>query len=90
MATTEEEWILSDEEIVTRLAECEKAGLRLERDFNQLMEEYPNQWVAVSKDGLVAHHPELNDAIALYRAAGYESYQVELKYMDPNPRPLVI
>ena len=90
MATTEEEWILSDEEIVARLAEYEKAGLRLEQDYDQLMKEYPNQWVAVSKDGLVAHHQEVSDVIATCRAAGYESHQVEMKYMDPNPRPLFI
>ena len=90
MSTTEAKWVISDEEIAARLAEYEKAGLRLDRDFDQLIEEYPNQWVAVSKDGLVAHHPEVNDAIALYEAAGYESHQVELKYMDPDPIPQVL
>ena len=41
------------------LAEAKKAGQRLHHDFDQLMEKYPNRWVAVSKDGLVAHHDEV-------------------------------
>ena len=32
----------SDEEIVAMIAESEKAGQRLHRDFDQLMEAYPN------------------------------------------------
>ena len=90
MSTTEAKWVISDEEIAARLAEYEKAGLRLDRDFDQLMEEYPNQWVAVSKDGLVAHHPEVNDAIALYEAAGYNGNQVDIEFMDPDPRPQIL
>ena len=78
----------SDEEIVAMIAETEKAGQRLHRDFDQLMEEYTNQWVAVSKDGLVAHHHEVDDVIPLYRAAGYASHQVELEFMDPLPQVL--
>ena len=46
--------------------------------------------VAFQLDGLVAHHHEVNDVIALYRAAGYASHQVELKYMDPDPLPQIL
>ena len=78
----------SSEEIVAIIATAGEARERLYRDFDQLMEEYTNQWVAVSKDGLVAHHDEVEGLIALYRAAGYASHQVELEFMDPLPQVL--
>ena len=78
------------EEIMDILAEGEEIGRRLDRDFDQLMEKYPNQWVAVSKDGLVAHHRELDGVRALYKAAGYNGNQVDLKYMDPAPLPQIL
>ena len=80
----------SNEEITAIMAEAEKAGQRLHRDFAQLMEEHPNQWVAASKDGLVAHHDELEGLIALYEAAGYNGNQVAVEYMDPDPFPQIL
>ena len=79
----------SDEEIMAILAEGEEIRRRLERDYDELMEKYPNKWVAVSKDGLVAHHDEVKNLIALYEAAGYNGNQVDIEYMDPNPLPMV-
>ena len=80
----------SSEEKIARIAEAKKASQRLNRDFNQLMEEYPNKWVAVSKDGLVAHHDEVEGLIALYQAAGYDSHQIAFEYMDPDPLPQIL
>ena len=80
----------NNEEIVALIAAGEEIGRRLDRDFDQLMDKYPNQWVAVSKDGLVAHHRELDGVRALYKAAGYNGNQVDLKYMDPDPHPQIL
>ena len=80
----------SSEEKIALIAEAKKAGQRLHRDFDQLMEEYPNKWVAVSKDGLVAHHDEPEGVIALYQAAGYDSHQIAFEYMDPDPLPQIL
>ena len=77
-------------EIMAILAEGEEIGRRLKRDFDQLMEKYPNQWVAVSKDGMVAHHDEVEGLIALYEAAGYNGNQVDIEFMDPDPRPQIL
>ena len=80
----------SNEEKLAILAAARETRERLHRDFDQLMEEYTNQWVAVSKDGLVAHHRELDGVRALYKAAGYNGNQVDLKYMDPDPHPQIL
>ena len=80
----------SSEEKLAIMAEAKKAGQRLHRDFAQLMEEYPNQWVAVSKDGLVAHHDEVEGLIAFYEAAGYNGNQVAFEYMDTDPPPQIL
>ena len=77
-------------EIMAILAEGEEIGRRLKRDFDQLMEKYPNQWVAVSKDGMVGHHDEVEGLIALYEAAGYNGNQVDIEFMDPDPRPQIL
>ncbi len=80
----------SDEEIVAMIAAAGEARERLYRDFDQLMEEYTNQWVAVSKDGLVAHHDEVEGLIALYEDAGYNGNHVAVEYMDPDPLPQIL
>ena len=77
----------SNEEIMAILAEGEEIGRRLDRDFDQLMEKYPSQWVAVSKEELVANHRELEGLMALCEAAGYDGNQVDIEFMDPNPLP---
>ena len=51
---------------------------------------YPDQWVAVSKDGLVAHHEDLNGIIAGLEKAGYESSQVAVEFLDTEPRMMLL
>ena len=40
--------------------------------IDDLKQRYPDQWVAVSRDGLVAHNEDLNGLIEAYTKAGYE------------------
>ena len=88
--TTKTRLIENSDEIVAALDEAEKAGQRLYHDYDQLMEAYPNQWVAVSKDGLVAHHHELQGIISHIEAAGFSSHQVTVEYLDTAPLPLAL
>lgn len=62
--TTKTRLIESSDEIVALLAEAERPGQRLYDDYDQLMEAFPNQWVAVDADGLVAHHQKLHGVMA--------------------------
>ena len=75
----------SNEEKLAILAAARETRERLHRDFDQFMEEYTNQWVAVSKDGLVAHYDEVEGLIALYEDAGYNDNQVAVEYMIRTP-----
>ena len=53
------------------LLESRQATRHFHDKFDQWKAIYPDQWVAVSKDGLVAHHRSLDGVIAGFKKAGY-------------------
>ena len=76
--------------IVDILTESDRAAQRLYDEHDQLKASYPDQWVAVSKDGLVAHHEDLNGIIAGLEKVGYESSQVAVEFLDTEPRMMLL
>lgn len=61
-----------EEEIIATLVEGREAAQRLLDDHDDLKLRFPDQWVAVSRDGLVAHDENLNALIEAYTEAGYD------------------
>ncbi len=82
--------IEGESEIVDILIESERAAQRLDDEHDWLKASYPDQWVAVSKDGLVAHHEELNGIIARLDEAGFESNQVAVEFLETEPRMILV
>ncbi len=87
------EIILGDGGVEVFLKEMEEfhdAVTRLWDEYDTLMEKYPDKWVAMGKDGVLAvcdSRKEVFSAIEPARARG-DAYVVE--FLDTDPEPLVL
>ena len=79
-----------EDEIIATLVEGKGAAQRLLDDHDDLKQRYPDQWVAVSRDGLVAHNEDLNGLIEAYTKAGYGRNQVAVKLLETEPRLMIL
>ena len=79
-----------EEEIIAALVEGREAAQRLLADHADLMLRFPDQWVAVSRDGVVAHDENLNALIEAYTEAGYDRNQVAVKLLETEPRLMIL
>ena len=79
-----------EEEIIAALVEGREAAQRLLDEHDDLKLRFPDQWVAVSKDGLVAHNEDLNALIEVYTEAGYDRNRVAVKLLETEPRPMIL
>ena len=80
----------SEQEVMDILRESKQATRRFEDEYDQLLKVHPDHWVAVSKDGLVAHHKQLSGVIACFREKGYRNTQVIVKFLDTDPPRLLL
>ena len=78
------------EEALEILSESSRAAQRLDDDYEQLKISYPDRWVAVSKDGLVAYHEDLAGIIVAFKGAGYSRNQVAVEFLYTEPRTLIL
>ena len=87
------EVILGDggvEVFIREMEEFHDAVTRLWDEFDTLMEKYPDKWVVMGKDGVLAvcdSRKEVLSAIEPVRARG-DAYIVE--FLDTDPEPLVL
>ncbi len=86
----EEKTGLGEKEILDILLESSRATRRLNEEYDALKFQYPNQWVAISKDGLVAHHAELAGVIDGFTAAGYKNTQLAVRFLNTKPRVVAL
>ena len=75
---------------LTILLESRQATRRFHDNFDQWKAIYPDQWVAVSKDGLVAHNDSLDGVIAGFKKEGYKNTQVIVKFLNTKPRAFLL
>ena len=79
-----------EDEIIAALVEGREAAQRLLDDHDDLIRHYPDEWVAVSRDGLVAHSEDLNGLIEVYTKAGYDRNQLAVKLLETEPRLMIL
>ena len=73
-----------------RFAEHGRASARLIRDWDELRERYPDRWVAVGPDGLLAAADNNESLLAEVRGRGFESGQFVVEFFDTTPAVLVL
>ncbi len=67
-----------------------EAVLRMNRERSALMELYPDQWVAVGRNGVIAVADSLEDVFARVEAAGLQDSEFEVEFLDTDPADLLL
>ena len=63
---------------------------RFQRDEKVLIEQYPNKWVIVGKDGLIVAVDTLEEAGAFAKKNELETSKFMFQYLDPDPPALIL
>ncbi len=71
-------------------AEYEAAWLRMDREREALTRKYPDSWVAMGKDGVVAVADSLDDVVAKVDAQGLRRGAVDIKFLETDPSPMLL
>ena len=72
------------------MAEFYKAATRLWDEYDALMEKYPDKWVAVGKDGVLAVCDSLKEAHSAAELARSHGSQCVIEFLNSDPEPLVL
>lgn len=88
--TLERKNVRTGDDALSILFESRQAKQRFHDNYDRWKAIYPDQWVAVSKDGLVAHHESLDGVIAGFKKKGYTNTQVIVKLLDTKPRAFLL
>ena len=70
--------------------EFHEAVLRMNRERGALMELYPDQWVAVGRNGVIAVADSLEDVLARVESAGLCDSEFEVEFLDADPADLLL
>ena len=70
--------------------EYEAAWLRMDREWETLLKTYPDKWVAISQDGVVAVGDSINEAFDMVDAQGVSRGVVEVEFLNTNPTPMLL
>ena len=71
-------------------ADAERSRSFFDANRANFLEQYPNLWVGVFREQLVAVSPDLKDLFRQAEAQGIRRGAVLGKFMDPNPLPLIV
>ncbi len=71
-------------------ADYEAAWLRIDQERETLTQQYPDKWIAMGKDGVVAVGVTLDDVVAKVDAQGVRRGSVDIKFMDTDPSPMLL
>ena len=70
--------------------EFHEAVLRINRERGALMEMYPDQWVAVGRNGVIAVAGTLEDVLSKVESAGLGDSEFEVEFLDTDPADLLL
>lgn len=68
-----------------RMERSERAFRRLYREMDALFEQYPDQWVAMDEDGLVAVADSHDNLLKALAAQGRYAGDLATKHLDTQP-----
>ena len=64
--------------------------VRMDQERASLMDKYPNKWVAVGRDGVLAVADSMEDVFSEIESAGLSGSEFEVEYMDSDPPDLIL
>ena len=78
------------DELVTGLVEFRELAIRMDREHSELLRLYPDRWVAMSKDGVVASAETVVELFRQLDELQIAHSDVVHDYMDTKPRSLIL
>ena len=78
------------EAIAESLRSFERAARIFSSDHPRLIDEYPEQWVAVADGRVLAHGDSLEQVLAQVDATGVARSDVIVRYIERNLRTLIL
>ena len=67
-----------------------KAVNRLRTEREVLIEQHPERWVSMGKDGVVSIGDSIEEVVSATEAKGVSTADVIVEYLDPNPETLML
>ena len=77
-------------EAVARIEKSEKLFKRIDAERKELVKIYPDQWVAMSDDGIVASADTVNELFKLVKEKGIRTEDVSHAYMNTKPETWIL
>ena len=77
-------------EVAAELAAFRDLAIRMNREHADLLRLYPDRWVAMSKDGVVATAETIDDLFRQVDELQIPHSDIVRDYMDTNPRSLIL
>ena len=71
-------------------AEMDTAWRRMDRESETLLKLYPDKWVAMSKDGVVAVGDSLEGVFSKVDTLGLRRNSINVKFIATHPRTLIL
>ena len=72
------------------VVEFYKAATRLWDEYDTLVGKYPDKWVAMGKDGVLAVCESLKEAHSAAELARLQGSQCVIEFLTSDPEPLVL
>ena len=70
--------------------EYEAAWLRMRQEMETLLKTYPDKWVVMSKDGIVAVGDSLDEVFDMVDAQVVHRGAVDVEFLNTNPTPMLL
>ena len=80
----------ADAETLKMLEDARQASAFFNERYNEWLELYPDQWVAVSVDELVAVGPDIEEVVKTIRSRGYKRRELKFEYLSSKPGFMVL
>ena len=75
--------------ISARITSFREVALRMDAERASLTEKYPDKWVAVGKDGLIAVSDSMEDLFAKVRPLGLHNSEYDVAFLDTDPSEML-
>ena len=75
--------------LVNGIREYRQIVARMWSERASLMEKYPDRWIAMGKDGVLAVGDSMDDVLEEVESQGYRGSEVVIEFLDTDP-PLLI
>lgn len=63
---------------------------RMDKEYPTLMDQYPDKWIAVGKDGVLAVADSMEEVFAEVESRGLSGSEFEVEFLDSNPPDLIL